>query len=161
MDLLKNVKEQDKYFLSGTLFVPMFKKEINVQIEKEADLQYAELCALNLVNLDDASIDAICKRISDYHKFMLEEWNEEFVREINEKVPKDICGRTILNYIEDPTLYIMEPKGDGIGYSVGGYCEWEPEHGIDLIIKDSVLLYVGPQNCLGAWANDDEYKVIF
>lgn len=42
ISLLKNITDLDEDFLSGTLFVPMFGKEINVWIEKEADLQYAE-----------------------------------------------------------------------------------------------------------------------
>lgn len=50
---------------------------------------------------------------------------------------------------------------EGIGYSVSGTCPWEPEHGVDIIVKDKELLYVGPQNCLGPWANEDEYRVIF
>lgn len=92
---------------------------------------------------------------------MLEEWNEEFVEEINEKVPSDVSGRDILNYIENPIVHIMGPLGEGVGYSVSGYCEWEPEHGVEFIIRDGDLLYVGEEYCLGAWASDDEYEVDF
>lgn len=161
MKQIKNIKEQDQYFLSGTLFAPMFGKEIGVMIEKEADTEYAERCAGAFIALNDAEIDHICKRICDYHRFMLEEWNEDFVREINEKVPAGVSGRDILNYIENPTLYVMKPQGDGVGYSVAGYCEWEPEHEIEFIMKDNALLYVGQQECLGSWAGPDEYEVDF
>ena len=161
MKQIKNLKEQDQFFLSGTVFAPMFGKEIDVLIEKEVDTDYAECCAEAFAGLSDAEIDLICRRICDYHRFMLDEWNEEFVLEINEKVPAGVSGRDILNYIENPTLTVMEPQGDGVGYSVAGCCEWEPEHGIEFIIKDNELLYVGQQECLGAWADPDEYRVDF
>ncbi len=161
MKQIKNIKEQDEYFLSGTIYAPMFGKEIDVLIEKEADSEYAEQCAEAFIGLSDAEVNHICKRICDYHSYMLEEWNEEFVQEINEKVPADVSGRDILNYIEKPTLYVMMPQGENVGYSVAGYCEWEPEHGIEFIMKDNILLYVGQQECLGAWADPDEYEVDF
>lgn len=41
---------------------------------------------------------------------MLEEWNEEFVAEINEKVPYDISGRDILKYVENPTIIFFHQK---------------------------------------------------
>ena len=125
-NLIKNIKEQDQFFFSGTLYAPMFEKEIDVWIEKEAKLEYAERCAEQFVGLNDETVDSVCCRICDYHSYMLEEWNEEFVREINEKVPANVSGRDILNYIENPTLYVMKPLGEGLGYSVAGYCEWEP-----------------------------------
>ena len=157
MSLIKNWSEQDQYFLSGTLYVPLFGGEIDVLVEKEVSPQYAEKCAENLVSLDDETVEYLCERVSAYHQYMLEEWNEEFVREINEKVPPDAAGREILRYIENPTLFAIVPQGEGIGYSVSGSCEWDPEHGIEIIIRDSRPLYVGQTDCLGAWASDDEY----
>ena len=158
---IKNIAEQDEYFLSGTIYAPMFGKEIDVWIEKEVDIEYAERCAGQFVGLDDETIDLICRRICDYHRYMLEEWDEEFVREINEKVPANVSGRDILQYIGEPTLYVTEPFGEGVGYSVAGNCDWEPEHCVEFIIKDNKLLYVGQQECLGAWADFDEYEIGF
>ena len=157
INLIQNIKEQDQFFFSGTLYPPMFEKEIDVWIEKEADLEYAERCAEQFTGLNTEIVDFVCRRICDYHSYMLEEWNEEFVREINEKVPPDAAGREILRYIENPTLFVIVPQGEGIGYSVSGSCEWDPEHGIEIIIRDSRPLYVGQTDCLGAWASDDEY----
>ena len=103
----------------------------------------------------------MCERISAYHKFMLEEWNEEFVAEINEKVPYDILGRDILRYIEKPTIYIFPPEGKGIGYVIEGNCEWEPEHGIDIIMLDDKVMDVGPAEGLSPWSDDDEFERLF
>jgi len=162
--IIKNIAKDNKYFDKGTMYCPMFGKEIEVSIENETEVgfdltPYAEKCAAHLTNLSDEFIDKICERVSAYHQYMLEEWNEEFVKEINEKVPPTVSGRAILDYITEPRLVVECAKGDGIGYSINGYCEWEPEHGIEIIILDDKLLYVGMTDCLGAWASDDEYEV--
>jgi len=158
--IVKDIKEENEYFMIGRTYCPMFKKDISVTFEKEVEVTYVEQCAHHLAQLSDTLIDKICERVSAYHQFMLEEWNESFVEEINEKVPRDVKGRDILKYIDSPKVVIWEPK-DGIGYTIAGYCEWEPEHGIDIILRDDKLLYVGPSECLGSWASDDEYEVDF
>ncbi|ORX77205.1 hypothetical protein BCR32DRAFT_329017 [Anaeromyces robustus] len=157
--MIRDIKKNDCFY-EGILYCPMFGKDIKISYEETVDKSYAEKCAEHLTNLNDDFIDKICKRISDYHQFMLKEWCDEFVKEINEKVPVDISGRDILNYVKNPTLNIFPPK-EGIGYSIEGLCEWEPEHGIDIIIRDDRLLYVGQAECLGSWADDDEYEVMF
>ncbi len=164
--IIKNSSKTNEYFYNGTMYCPMFGKEITVSIENEEEAgfdvkPYAEKCAAHLTNLSDEFIDKICERVSAYQQFMLEEWNEEFVEEINEKVPPTVSGRAILDYITKPMLVVESAKGDGIGYAIHGYCEWEPEHGIEIIILDDKLLYVGMTSCLGAWADDDEYEVDF
>jgi len=163
MSLIKDIKDDEKYFLYGKVYCPLFEKDIKIAIEKEAGIAYAEKCVEHQVHLDEKLINKICERVSAYHQFMLDEWNEEFVQEINEKVPKDVSGREILKYITNPELIIYQPKEGckGIGYTIAGNCEWEPEHGIDIIIRDDALLYVGPSECLGSWADDDEYEVFF
>ena len=68
MSLIKNWSEQDQYFLSGTLYVPLFGGEIDVLVEKEVSPQYAEKCAENLVSLDDETVEHLCERVSAYRK---------------------------------------------------------------------------------------------
>jgi hypothetical protein len=161
MELITDICKKEPYFISGKLYVPMFGKQIDVSIEDKAPIEYAQLCAENLAGLSEVVIDHICQRICDYHQFMLEMWDEDFVEEINQEVPADVQGREILNYIDTPTLYVMDPLGEGIGYSVSGNCPWEPDHGVEFILKDGQLLYVGNTSCLGAWALEKSYKVIF
>lgn len=105
-------------------------------------MDYAQKCAENFESLKDEVIDKICERILSYHKFMLEEWNEEFVVEINDKVPYDIPGRDILKYIENPIIYIFPPDGKGIVYVIEGNREWEPEHGIGVGIVSEEVKYL-------------------
>lgn len=156
-DMIKEIKEHNDIFLCGKLDSTLFGKVIDVFIDRDADMEYAEKCAENLINLSSEMIDKICERTSAFHQYMLEEWNEDFVAEINEKVPCDVTGREILKYIEEPAMYIFAPKGDGIGYIIEGLCPWEPEHGIDIIIRDDRLLYVGTPEGYTPWSDEDEF----
>ncbi len=165
MSIIKDIKQEDSLFLKGTLYVPLFEKEAEIWIENTVDLEYAEKCAEHLVNLNDKMIDDFCERAVAYYKFMLEEWGyfediyEDIVDDIKNTVPEDISGRDILKYIYSPNLFVFPPEGDGIGYSVDCQCVWEPEHGLDLIIRDDKVLYVGESMGLGAWSSDEEYEV--
>ncbi len=139
--MIKNIKPRDDIFSVGIINSSLFGTEIEVWIENGIDINYAEKCAEHFSSLNDDMINKICERISAYHKFMLEEWDSEFVSEINKKVPCDISGKDILKYVEKPALFICSPEGDGTGYIIEGLCEWEwePEHGIDIVILDGEL----------------------
>lgn len=40
-------------------------------------------------------------------------------------------------------------------------CEWEPEHGIDIIMLDNKVMDVGPGEGLSPWSDDDEFERLF
>lgn len=106
--MITNIHKEDDFFDLGILDSTLFHKEIEVWIENDAGVDYAQLCAEHFSQLNNEIIDKICERVSAYHQFMLEEWDEEFVKEINEKVPCDVNGREILRYIEEPCLFISQ-----------------------------------------------------
>lgn len=155
--MITDIKNYNDVFDCGKLESTLFGKFIKVYIDKDTDIEYAEKCAEHFSFLSDDIIDKICKRTSAFHQYMLEEWDEDFVAEINEKVPCDVKCRDILNYIEDPTLYIFCPEDEGIGYIIEGICPWEPEYGIDIIIRDDRLLYVGTPEGYTPWSDEDEF----
>ena len=154
--MIENIKTSDEVFYSGTIYSSLFGKNIKVMIKKNTDMNYAEICAEHFSSLNDSMIDKICERISAYHKFMLEEWDSEFVSEINKKVPCDVSGRDILKYVENPQLYISKPEGSGTGYIIEGLCEWEPEHGIDIVILNDKVIYTGSPEEITPWSDDEE-----
>lgn len=166
MGLIKDLHEMDDCFLSGTLDVPLFGGQIKVLIDRDADLDpgYAEKCAEHLVDLSDEMIDTFCERAVAYCNFMREQWGDfsdiypDIDDKINTNIPEDISGRDILRYISEPILYIFEPEGEGIGYTVEAQCLWEPEHGLALIIRDDKVLYVGEPDGSSAWEDDEQYE---
>ena len=169
MGLIKDIQEMDSCFLAGRLDVPLFGTEIEVEIERDpaVDPAYAEKCAEHLVNLSDEMIDELCEKAVRYCNFMRAQWGDfsdiypDVAEDIDTNIPEDISGRDILRYIFKPVLFISEPEGEGIGYSVEAQCVWEPEHGIDMIIRDDRVLYAASPEGLGAWADDDEYETVF
>ena len=159
--MINNIKKRDDLFNVGFIESKLFNKRMEVWIENTVDIEYAEKCVSNFLSLSEETIDRICERISAYHKFMLEEWNDEFVAEINKKVPCDASGREMLKYIDNPAIYIFPPEGEGIGYIIDGKCEWEPEHGINVIMLDDKIMDVGPGEGLLPWSNANRFKRAF
>ena len=159
--MIEEIKKEDDCFNSGYIESKVFNKKMKVWIENTVDMEYAEKCVSDFQSLKDEVIDKICERISAYHKYMLDEWDDDFVEEINEKVPNDISGREILNYVEDPEIYIFPPEGEGVGYIIEGCCEWEPEHGISIILLDNKVIDVGPQEGYTPWTDEDELDPLF
>ena len=45
-----------------------------------------------------------------------------------------------------------------IGYVIEGDCEWEPEHGIDIIILNDKVVDVGPAWGLTPWDDEEELE---
>lgn len=156
--MISNIEKKNDDFNVGFIESKLFNQRMEIWIENIVNMDYAQKCAESFETLKDDVVDKICERACAYHKFMLEEWNEEFVEEINEKIPTDVAGRDILKYIENPKMFIFEPEGDGIGYVIEGRCEWEPEHGICIIILDDKLKDVGPAEGLSPWSNDSEFE---
>lgn len=165
MGIIKNIEQADEMFQKGSLYVPMFGRDIEVWIENEAEMDYAERCAEHLTALSDEMIDTICEKSVIYYQFMLEEWGDfeevsgGILNEIRNTIPEDAEGRDILKYITSPSLYILSPESDDIGYSIECGCVWEPEHGLEIIIRNNTVLYVGPAEGLGAWEDDDVYEI--
>lgn len=156
--MISNIEKRDDIFNVGFVESKLFNQRMEVWIENTVKMDYAQKCVESFELLKDDVVDKICERTSAYHKFMLEEWNEDFVIEINEKVPAYVTGRDILKYIEEPKIFIFPPKGAGVGYIIEGNCEWEPEHGIDIIILDDKVIDVGPAEGLSPWSNEEQFE---
>lgn len=169
MGYIKDLHEMNDCFLAGRLDVPLFGGQIEVEIDRDADLDpdYAEKCAEHLVNLSDKMIDELCEKAIRYCNFMREQWGDfsdiypDIAEDIDTNIPEDVSGRDILKYIFKPVLFISAPKGEGIGYTIEAQCVWEPEHGVDMIFRDNKVLYVADPEGLGAWEDDEEYRTVF
>lgn len=154
--MFRDLTPKDDIFDVGTIESALFGMDIEAWIERSVDMDYALECARHFSSLKDSMIDRMCERICAYHEYMLEEWNEDFVSEINEKVPCDVSGRAVLQYVEEPKLFIFPPKGAGIGYIIEGFCEWETEHGIDIVVLDDKVVYVGPPEGITPWSDESD-----
>ncbi|MBO0991836.1 DUF6985 domain-containing protein [Bacillus sp. SD088] len=84
---------------------------------------------------------------------------EDFCDDVGLEPPKIDKTTDILNYIEPTGFIIDKPKDPHISIiHLEGDCEWEVEHGIEIIIRENQLLYLSSFNSMGAWDDPESYK---
>ena len=87
-----------------------------------------------------------------------EEWYDMEV-----PIYEDTPAREILKNVWLDELIVYKPEDSSIGYCLGESCGWEPEHGIEIVIKDNKILYVGAFEGCTPWDDfpkDDEYNYV-
>lgn len=139
-----------EYGIEGKMHCTLFDKEIEVAMEESVDLQYAEQCAADLNSLPPQTIAAICEACKAYFMHYVTEFGLT-PDEISTPVTADTPAEKILNCISFGALEVDEPADKGIGYRISGWCEWEREHGLELLLLDRKLLYCGPYEGRYAW----------
>lgn len=121
-----------------TVFVPLFNQEISVFLDSDVStgfLDYAAKCADALRSLPDDVINKLCEYSNVYC--------EDFCDAIGENPPEIKEMRDILKYIQPVSFIIEEPKDESIVIHLELNCDWENEHGLEWLIKDGRILYVG------------------
>ena len=74
---------------------------------------------------------------------------------------EDISFDDILKHVYPLNVSIEKPEKPLIAYSIECGCEWEAEHGVEIIIKDNEILFVGEFAGLGPWADKECYETVF
>ncbi|WMJ79179.1 hypothetical protein RBU49_09780 [Clostridium sp. MB40-C1] len=150
--MINNITKTN-YGLEGTVEFKLFNTAINVLMDKDIDLEYANLCAKSLNNLDDRTINKLCE-------FSILYCND-FCDDIGEEPPKFNAVKDVLNYIQPNCLIIDTPKDNSkpvIHLELN--CDWEIEHGLEWTINDGKILYVGSFNAEDGWSDPSYYEKI-
>ncbi|MEK3973533.1 DUF6985 domain-containing protein [Psychrobacillus sp. FSL K6-1267] len=146
--VIKNLKTNEYFEVEGEAYLELFDQNITVYIEQESDIEYAELCITYLNTLSDGLIDDICNASIRYCNEFLDDIGEDII-EFNK--PTDV-----LPYITPNTICIPKPKNKTepvIDLELN--CEWEEEHGMEWIIRNGVVMYVGPYNGINPYGHCD------
>lgn len=146
--VIKNLKTNEYFEVEGEAYLELFDQNITVYIEQESDIEYAELCITYLNTLSDGLIDDICNASIRYCNEFLDDIGEDII-EFNK--PTDV-----LPYITPNTICIPKPKNKTepvIDLELN--CEWEEEHGMEWIIHNGVVMYVGPYNGINPYGHCD------
>ena len=136
----------------------LFHRKISVSainVSKE----YVERCIEFFQTLNEAEIRALTEGAIQYCNEMRELYSFE---EANIDIPESITGKEILEYIYPCTMYIGtdmdtpiggdadmykggEEKGDPekIEFIVECDCEWEEEHGLEIVVIDNRIVHIG------------------
>lgn len=102
---IKDIKK-GQFTYEGKAYFPLFNKEIQVFIDFDAPMDYADKCVKHLENLKDCTIDGLCKGAVNY----CEEFRD-LLEEIDVTIPEEIQGRDILQYIYPRIMIIEMPRG--------------------------------------------------
>lgn len=148
--VIEELSKED-YGMSGTVYSKFFNQQLEVWIEEDVSIEYAHSCAMALNHMDDYLIDELCRAAIAYC--------EDFCEMVGQQPPRIKEIRDVLQYIEFGSMNIDEPKNVQIPViHLGGGCEWEPEHGIEVIIRNGELIYLGAYNGVWAWGEPEHYQ---
>ena len=167
MSLIQDLKYSEELDCQiGKVHLTLFNTDVEVMFENNVSIDYVEACVKHLNNLNPHVINVLGDRLNKYYQFMLKEWQEmgiyeSLVASIKNKISEKVNNQTILQHIHPNTLAIESPKENIPAYSLDCNCDWELEHGAEIIIRNDKVLYVGSFSALGPWCNDNEYKCMY
>jgi hypothetical protein len=142
--LVQNLRE-GQHGQEGEVYFALFEKYIPLFNWRKANDAYIMKCADHLNSLDETIIGHLCRASIRYCNDFLDAIGQE-QKHFNK--PRDV-----LSLIYPSSLSIPEPKEESIPViHMELNCEWEEEHGMEWIIKDGKVLYVGAFNGLDPWA---------
>ena len=128
-------EEYSEYFRQNfsVLYQPVSESE-----QSDFDI-YAEKCVEHFQNLPDTIIMDLINRLTHMDYF--------------EHIAKD----ELISQIKDMSLIIFKPFGKELAYVIGFEADFEPEHGISVMIRDGRILDVGFRNDYETpWAKEYE-----
>lgn len=162
--MITNICEGE-FGLEGDFDWELFGEVIEVSIDEETDMEYAEKCAESLQNLPEETVQAIWEAAKRYCLFFMELCGNDAddFNEMSIEVTEDMPAEDIKTEIYPSVLIINEPEGDGIGFHIECSCTWETEHGLEITILDGKLVYLGPFEDSRPWSNyppDNEWNFV-
>lgn len=151
MNRIKNLKK-GKYFNEGNIYFPLYDKKINILIDSETPEDYISKCLNHFENLSEELIEKFCEYCilfkNDYEEYL--EPGEIIIKE----------NKDILKYIKPRCLCIKTPKNEKIAYQIEFSCQWEKEHGLEIIISENEILYVGIFCDMNPFNEKEKFKKI-
>lgn len=150
-EVINNI-EKTKYGLEGKVYFGLFNKTIDVLMDEDIDLDYANLCAEALNSMDEETIDNLCRYSINYCIDFCNDVGDEEAAEFN-------LIRDVLDHISPSVLIIDKPKEkNNIVIHLELNCDWEIEHGLEWTIKNGEILYVGAFESEDGWSELSYYK---
>ena len=142
--------------IEGKLYSKVFNTEMEVMIDEEVSIEYAQKCAEHFNNLSSEMIETICKGAKAYCLDFMEiasgDWDEELTIPVTSETPP----LEMLKCFRPQMLVIKKPKDENrIGYQLECRCDWEIEHGMEIDILDNKVMYLSSFNAYSPWLEYD------
>ena len=146
--VINNLKTNEYFELEGEAYLELFEQNIKVYIDQESDIEYAELCITYLNTLSEGLIDEICKASIRYCN--------EFLDDIGEDIIEFSKPTDVLTHITPNTICISKPENKSEpAIDLELNCTWEEEHGMEWVIRNGKVMYVGPYHGINPYGNCD------
>ena len=152
MKLIKNVVDSNSS-LEGEVFFGLFDRYISFFSdgnEGKVDLEYVNQCAVYLNSLSEDLIDRLCQGSIMYCNTFLDDIGEEAKQFAN--------YRDVLPLITPLGLSIPEKNRNEPVIHLELDCEWEPEHGMEWIVREDRILYIGSYDGEDPWGEFADYE---
>lgn len=148
--LLKNMVRNEDGSHDGEVEFPLLNQTIEVSIEDGVSMEFAKSCVQLLHQLSDRLIDELCEALIAY--------SDEFLTCIDEELIQFSHKRDVRQHIDPVVLIITPPTKSGEPFiSMELNCDWEEEHGVQWIIQDDKVKYVGPYE---GYRPDDTFEYV-
>ena len=146
-------------YIAGKVYCKLWDTEIDVDINDDVPIEYAERCAESMNSLSDELIDAICRAAKRYCLDFLDAIGGADENDIDLTVPvnENTPPLEMLKCFEVGSLIVDVPEDSArVGYQLSGNCDWEEEHGIEIVILDDKLVYLGEFTGESPWTDHSE-----
>ena len=152
MNLIKNLVENEFEQMEGDIYFNFLKKDISILYEKEVPMEYIIKSIEYLNSLDQNVMRSLCEYAKKFSRKMINNYPD-----VNYPIGlKNISeALEILNYMEILRLKVDMYKDDSIRVlNLSGSCAWDEDNGIQWLIKEDKVIYVGPWDDLDIWYAD-------
>ncbi len=159
-DVLKGADRNEFEQIEGKALFPYFQKEIDVFCSPKVSPEYVQKTLEWLSEIDKTRMEEICRYASYYLRDELENTN---VGDLMDQGAQHLeSPLDVLNYMEFSFLTIEEPEDLEIPVlNLGGGCDWREDEGIQCLIRNGQIIYIGLWNDYSVWGkyylNDDQY----
>ena len=146
-------------YIEGKVYCRLWDTEIDVDLYDDVPLDYVEKCAEAMNAMPDELVDAICRAAKKYCLEFLDAVGGAAENGIDLTVPVDenTPPREMLKCFAAGSLIVDLPEDpERIGYQLSGNCDWEEEHGIEVVILDDRLVYLGEYTGESPWTDHSE-----
>lgn len=149
-DILTGAGEDEFGRMCGFAPFPYFQRDIEVVCDEAVTPEYAARSLQWLAEVDEGLIREICQYACYYLQDLLE------ATSIGELLDEDIQHiqdpLEILRYMEFGTLQIDEPADPDLPVlNLSGGCDWQEDLGLQCLIKNGHVVYLGSWNDLDVW----------
>ncbi len=151
MELIKNLHENefDDTQMAGSVYFKYLGDYIDLRFDKDIPMEYVEKTAEKLNTVTEEIMNTLFERSVIYCRSKLD-MQPSLKRRI--KLDKFSKPSDIMKYMEIDGLIVNLPEDmSQVAINLEGSCDWEEEDGIQWLIRDDAVVYVGPWADIDIW----------